>query len=83
MVKFNEVKLSYTCAAFPPDGVSMEKAYSIIKKGDKFYFTDGVTEFEGNENCIKMLFTPIGNIKWDDVDFKEKEVVFSKTFDKK
>lgn len=80
MVKYNEVKLSYSCPAFPPDGVDMSKAYNIIKKDDKFYFTDGVTEFEGDLEYIKMLFTPNGNkIDWKDVDFSEKLNV-SKTF---
>lgn len=72
MVKFNEVKLSYTCASFPPDGVKMDKLYHIINKDGKFYFTDGVTEFEGGESYIKMLFTPSGDIQWKDVNFKEE-----------
>jgi len=71
VVKYNEVKLSYTCAAFPPDGVKMDKVYFITKKQDKLYFTDGFSEFEGEEDYIKMLFSPSGNMQWKDVNFKE------------
>lgn len=81
MVKFNEVKLIYTCSALPPDGIFMNRIYHIVKKEDKFYFTDGVAEFEGTEEFIKMLFTPNG-VEWSEVDF-ENGVKLTKTFDKK
>jgi hypothetical protein len=76
MVKFNEVKLSYTCFAFPPDGVHIDKVYNIIKKENRLYFTDGIVEIEGEEKYIKMLFTPNG-VEWKDVDFGNNKL-FSK-----
>jgi len=80
LVKFNEIKLSYTCSAYPPEGIYMDKLYRIIKKEDKFYFTDGVVEFEGNEQYIKMLFSPNSEVKWEDVDFKDETKEITKEF---
>jgi len=76
MVNYKEIKLSYTCPAFLPEGIYIDKAYHIIKKDGKFYFTDGISEFEGEEDYIKMLFSPNGDVKWEEIDFKEvvKEV---------
>jgi len=83
MVKFDEVKLFYTCFANPPEGVYMNKVYRIIKKDGKLYFTDGTTEFVGEEEYIKMLFSPQDvKISWEDVDFTD-EVKITKMFDKK
>jgi len=82
-MKYSEVKLIYTSPAFMPEGVYMDKIYHIIKKEDKFCFTDGISEFEGEEEFIKMLFSPQDEkVKWEDVDFKD-EVKFVKTLDKK
>lgn len=72
MVKFNEVKLSYTCPSFPPDGISMDKAYSINKDSKGFFLTDGkYVEYVNDLSYVKMLFTPNGDVKWEDVDFSE------------
>ncbi|HEY8888945.1 MAG TPA: hypothetical protein VIM70_01625 [Clostridium sp.] len=80
MIRFDKVKLSYTCYAFPPSGIHMDKVYHIVKKEDKLYFTDGVLEFEGEEDYIKMLFTP-KNIKWEDVEFADEVKIEKKTID--
>ena len=41
MMKYNEVKLTYTCPAAPPPGLYMDKIYTIGKDKKGFYFTDG------------------------------------------
>jgi len=71
-MKYSEIALIYTSPACMPEGVYMDKAYHIIKKEDKFYFTDGITDFEGEEWFIKMLFSPKDKVKWEDVDFKDE-----------
>lgn len=81
-MKYSEVKLVYASPAFLPEGVFMDKVYHIIKKENKLYFTDGVTEFVGEEGLIKMLFSPQDEkISWGDVDFTD-EVKIVKVFDK-
>ena len=76
MVKFNEVKLVYTCPAFPPENVHMDKTYTIGKDNNGFFFTDGIYIEYVKENdlwYIKMLFSPQDKkISWDDVDFKDE-----------
>jgi hypothetical protein len=49
-MKYSEITLIYTSPAHPPDGIVMDKAYRLLKKDGKFYFTDGTTEFEGEED---------------------------------
>jgi len=74
MVKFNEVKLFYTCPAFPPDGIDMSKIYTIEKDNNGFYFTDGnyIKYVKDDELWyIKMLFTP-QNVSWEVVDFSDE-----------
>ena len=91
MIKYNEVKLTYTCAAAPPPGLYMDRIYTIGKDKKGFYFTDGnYMEHVKDSDIwyIQMLFSP-QNCDWVDVDFseekeKEKETIKEtmKTFDK-
>lgn len=80
MVKYNEIKLSYTCFAYPPENIHMDRVYSIGKDSKGFYFTDGdyVQHVKDDELWfIKMLFTP-NDVDWSEVDFEDK-VKLSKT----
>ncbi len=87
MMKFNEVKLIYTCPAAPPDGIYMDRIYRINKDNKGYFFTDGnYVEYVQEKDIwyIKMLFSP-QDISWKDVDFSnEKEIVkeITKTPDK-
>lgn len=83
MIKYNEVKLTYTCAAAPPPNLYMDRIYTIGKDKKGFFFTDGnYVEYVEDKNLwyIKMLFSP-KDFKWEDVDFSD-EVKPIKTFDK-
>ena len=78
MIKFNEVKLTYTCFAAPPENVYMNRIYRIGKDVKGFFFTDGNYIEHVKENdlwYIKMLFTP-NDVPWGEVDFNDsiKEV---------
>ena len=82
MIKYNEIKLVYTCPAAPPDGIYMDRTYTIGKDNKGFFFTDGnYIEYVKEIDLwyIKMLFTP-QKVSWSDVDFKDevKEVIITK-----
>lgn len=71
MIKYDEIKLSYTSPAFPPKGISIDKTYTIGKDKKGLFITDGkYTEYIKEDN-IKSLFTPSG-VKWEQVDFSNK-----------
>jgi len=76
MIKYNEIKLIYTCSAAPPDGIYMDRTYTIGKDNKGFFFTDGnYIEYVKEIDLwyIKMLFSPQDKkISWDDVDFKDE-----------
>ena len=76
MIKYNEIKLVYTCPAAPPDGIYMDRTYTIGKDNKGFFFTDGNYIEYVKENdlwYIKMLFIPQDKkISWNDVDFKDE-----------
>lgn len=80
MVKFTDVKLTYTCPAAPPEGLFMDRIYTIGKDNKGYYFTDGnYIEYVQEKDLwyIKMLFSP-KDCNWEDVDFsdeKEREIV--------
>lgn len=88
MVKFDKVKLSYTCSASPPNNVRMDRSYSMGRDDKGFFFTDGNYIEHVKESdlwYIKMLFTPNG-MEWKDVVFDDKvkqDVKFTKLFDNK
>ena len=87
MVNFNEVKLIYSCPAFPPENVHMDKTYTIGKDNKGFFFTDGIYVEYVKENdlwYIKMLFSPRDKkISWDNVDFSDKVKVIEIVENKK
>jgi len=75
MIKYNEVKLTYTCPAFPPEGIFMNRSYRIVKKDNILFVTDGNKDTLMEELLIKMLFSPQEkDITWINVDFKEEIV---------
>ena len=74
MIKYNEIKLVYTCPAAPPDGIYMDRTYTIGKDNKGFFFTDGnYIEYVKEIDLwyIKMLFTP-QKILWDEVYFNDE-----------
>lgn len=74
MIKFDEIKMIYTCASAPPQGVFMNRLYTIGKDSKGFYFTDGnyVEHVKDNLDYLKMLFSLHDkNLTWKDVDFGE------------
>lgn len=80
MIMFNEVKLIYICPAAPPEGVFLDRIYSIKKDQKGFYFTDGnYVEYVKEEDLwyIKMLFSP-KDTDWNEVDFEEQIKPFKK-----
>lgn len=72
MTNYTEIKIIYNSPCYPPEGITMNKTYAIIKKDNVFYITDNETEIPIEEQVIKMLFVPQGDIEWDEVDFENK-----------
>ncbi len=81
MVKYTDINLIYTSPCFPPDGIKLNKIYTIIKNNDNLFVKTGDEEIQLEETLIKMLFEPKG-VKWEEVNFKDEEVKSIKTFDK-
>lgn len=81
MLKFTDIKLTYTCPAAPPEKVFMDRIYTLNKDEKGLYFTDGNYVEYADESYIKMLFSPKDTI-WDKVDFTEKVEVIKPTFKK-
>lgn len=72
MINYKEVRLVYDSPAAPPEGIYMDRIYSIFKKYGKLYITDGNAEIEIDEFLLKMVFSLNNKIKWDDVDFSDE-----------
>ena len=62
-----EIKLRYTCAAYPPIGVSIDVQYLFGKDAKGFYYKTSEEKFYADLWFIKMLFTPVGKT-WNDVE---------------
>jgi len=76
VIKYNKVKLSYTCPSFPPENIHIDRVYRIEKDEKGFFITDGnYVEYVKDSDLwyIKMLFSPSG-ILWQDVDFSDDDV---------
>lgn len=75
MVKYNEIKIKYDSAPMPPMGIFLDRVYTVFKKYENLYITDGNAEIKISENLIKMLFC-IQNkdLTWKDIDFSDKKV---------
>ena len=71
MIKYNNIKLVYTCPAAPILGIQLDRAYKILKRNGDLFITDGNTEIKIDEFLLKMLFTP-QECEWTRVDFSEK-----------
>jgi hypothetical protein len=69
---FKDVKLKYTCAAFPPDYINMKTSYSFGKDDKGYYFTDGVKNHYAEFDLIKMFFTPV-NKTWQEIELIIKQ----------
>jgi len=85
MIKYNETEIIYSSAPYPPEGIHMDRTYTIFKKNEKLYITDGNVEIKSDESTIKMLFIPKGkNLTWKDINFAEdvKEVKYEKKYHK-
>jgi hypothetical protein len=70
MIKYNDVKAVWDSAACPPNGIFMDRIYSVLKKNGKLYITDGNFEYEFDEFCITTFLSPKDTeITWKDVYF--------------
>jgi hypothetical protein len=78
MIKYNDVRLVYTCAAAPILGIQLDRSYRILKKNDVLFVTDGNAEIEIDEFVLKMLFTPT-ECEWNKVNFSDEIVKQTKT----
>jgi hypothetical protein len=64
--EIKEVLLQYTCAAYPPTGMSMERNYTFGKDTKGYYFKYMDEKTYAALEYIQMLFTPRGK-QWKDV----------------
>lgn len=67
IVKLEDVNFKYTCAAYPPDWISMNSTYKVLKDDNGIGFTNGVGIIYAELWFIKMLFTPT-NSTWEKVE---------------
>lgn len=66
MDTINDIKLKYSCAAYPPFGLKLNTEYLISKQKDGFHITDGNYDKALDLNFIKMCFNVEGST-WDSV----------------
>lgn len=64
--EIKDVLLQYTCPAYPPVGMSMDKNYTFGKDVKGFYFKHLEEKTYADLWFIQMLFTPKGKA-WNDV----------------
>lgn len=75
MVKYSEIKIVYASAPMPPEGVLLGIAYTIIKRHNNLYITDGNAEIRMSQKMIKMLFKiKDKDLTWDDIDFNDNKL---------
>jgi hypothetical protein len=55
--------LKYTHPSVPPEGINANKSYSLDELQSKFNF-----------NQIQILFTPVGEWNWSDLNENKNEV---------
>lgn len=73
MKKYTDIKIFYNSPCFPPDGLKMNKIYTIIKHENILYVKTGDEKIQLEESVIKMLFSPQDEkISWEDVDFNDE-----------
>jgi hypothetical protein len=61
-----DVPLQYTCPAYPPIGMSMDRNYTFGKDAKGFYFKYLDEKTYSDVEYIQMLFTPKGKI-WNEI----------------
>lgn len=72
MINYKEIKAKWTSGAATPDGIHLDRNYSIIKKDGFLHISDGNIEYLWDKFCITNFMSPTDkNIKWSDVDFEE------------
>lgn len=73
MIKYDTVKAKWTSGACPSNGIYMDRIYSIFKKKEALYITDGNAEILFDKFCITTFLSPKDNeISWKDVDFEDE-----------
>lgn len=73
MIRYSEVKAIWTSGASTPEGLHMDRIYSIGNKNGKFFITDGNMEYDFDEFCITTFLSPKDKeIDWKDVDFSNE-----------
>lgn len=61
-----DVLVKYTCAAYPPEGITMDKCYTVGKDDKGYYYAFLDNKTYADIEFIKMLFTPNGKT-WAEV----------------
>jgi len=79
VVKYSEIKATWTSPAAPSENMYLDRIYSILRKNGKLYVTDGNADIEFDEFCITHFLSPNNDIQWNEVDFTD-EVKESKIF---
>ncbi len=67
MDTLKNVRLVYSCPAYPPYGLRLNVEYLISKQKDGLHITDGNFEKVMDLEFIKMCFTPVDKT-WIDVE---------------
>lgn len=67
-----KIKVNYTCASVPPDGIQINRVYAVGKDSKGYYFTDETITKYCEIEYIKILFSPIGTT-WDKVLASKKK----------
>ena len=75
MINYNKTQAVWTSGACPPEGVYMDRSYSILKKNDNLYITDGNIELLFDKFCITTFLSPQNkDVTWEQVDFSDEVV---------
>lgn len=72
MDKLIGIKLKYTCPAVTPDGIQLDRVYTLKKDNRGYFVDDGNLEKTFDLELIKMFFTPLGNESWEELEEAEK-----------
>jgi hypothetical protein len=64
--EIKDVLLQYTCSAYPPVGMSMDRNYTFGKDAKGFYFKYIDEKTHADLEYIQMLFTPKGKT-WNEI----------------
>lgn len=64
--EIKDILLQYTCPAYPPEGVSLDRCYFFGKDDKGFYYSFIGDKTYCDISYIKMLFTP-KKTTWDEL----------------